>query len=1057
MSAFYADLHIHSKHSRATSKDCNLTELACWARRKGIAVVGTGDFTHPAWLNEIKENLVPAEPGLYRLRPDLETEIEQRLTSSRHRPSKLYDPGPTRFMLQVEISTIYKKGDRTRKVHHVIYAPGIEQAERIGKSLARIGNIGSDGRPILGLDSRDLLEITLESDPGSYLVPAHIWTPWFSALGSKSGFDSIDECYADLASHIFAVETGLSSDPPMNWRLSSLDRFRLVSNSDAHSPSKLGREACVFNTPMDYFAMRKALETGTGYDGTVEFFPEEGKYHVDGHRKCGVRLSPDETRRKKGLCPVCGKPVTIGVMHRVAELADRGDGSRPAGAAGFRSLIPLPEVLSEIIGVGPKSKKVAQTYRALISELGPELFILEHASLADIERVSSSIFVEAISRMRKGRVICEAGFDGEYGTIHLFKKDELAGDTKSVFLFDMPPLERKEAGPVKKPIASTAKSAEPGKAKQPVRAKKSRQVFPETGLFSSLERLDPEQRRAAEIVSGPLLVTAGPGTGKTRTLTHRIAHLVGERGVQPEQCLAITFTRRAASEMTERLKNLLPGSAARVPVMTFHSLGYSMVREHAERLGLPAPFRIADDMERRQVVMDILSVSEAKAGQLLSQISALKREGAADKHTDDQSYSMLLYERELRKRRMIDFDDMIRMPVDLLEKNRDLSGLYRERYRWISVDEYQDMDEDQYRLIKLLVPEHGNICAIGDPDQAIYGFRGAKVGFFQKFCDDFKDARTVQLTGNYRSTGMIVKASKQVIAPSSLADKSSLAARMPDMARVTIHEAVTDKAEAEFVVHSVERLIGGSTFFSMDSGRVDSDDGAEAFSFSDFAVLYRTAGQAEALAEAFARSGMPCQRRSHNRLLESPEVRLIAQTMLSAPADKDVVARFEQAVELAKRKQSDADIPVAVLRSVAETSADTEDFLSRLAVGLDVDLWDPRADRVSLLTLHASKGLEFTVVFIIGCDDGLLPLRWGKSDDTDIAEERRLFFVGMTRAKERLFLCRAQKRLWQGKVRKMRASPFLRDIKDDLLERSKTEERRKKAKSVHEQLALFGA
>ena len=292
---FHADLHVHSKYSRATSRDLDLEHLAWWAARKGIGLVGTGDFCHPAWAAELKEKLVPAEPGLFRLRPDIEQGVAATLPPACRTP--------VRFMLEVEISTIYKKGDKTRKVHHLIYAPDFETADRIAARLGRIGNIKSDGRPILGLDSRDLLEITLESGPGAYLVPAHIWTPWFAALGSQSGFDTIADCYGDLAPHIFAVETGLSSDPPMNWRVSFLDRYRLISNSDAHSPGKLGREATTFDCELDYFALRRALETGDGYVGTVEFFPEEGKYHLDGHRKCEVRLTPKETLRERRALP----------------------------------------------------------------------------------------------------------------------------------------------------------------------------------------------------------------------------------------------------------------------------------------------------------------------------------------------------------------------------------------------------------------------------------------------------------------------------------------------------------------------------------------------------------------------------------------------------------------------------------------------------------------------------------------------------------------------------------------------------------------------------------
>ena len=318
---FYADLHIHSKYSRATSRDCDLENLAYWGRKKGITVIGTGDFTHPGWIAEIKDKLIPAEPGLFRLREDIEKAVFAKLPPSCR--------GTVRFTLSVEISTIYKKGDKTRKVHHLVYAPSIEKAEAINKKLGSIGNIRSDGRPILGLDSRHLLEIVLNAGDDCYIVPAHIWTPWFSVLGSKSGFDRVSECYGDLSEHIFAVETGLSSDPEMNWRVSHLDRYRLVSNSDAHSPQKLGREACVFETDMDYYAMRAALRTGKGYGGTAEFFPEEGKNHLDGHRKCETLLRPAESPKLNGLFPACKKPLTLGVMYRVEELADPGGAGPP--------------------------------------------------------------------------------------------------------------------------------------------------------------------------------------------------------------------------------------------------------------------------------------------------------------------------------------------------------------------------------------------------------------------------------------------------------------------------------------------------------------------------------------------------------------------------------------------------------------------------------------------------------------------------------------------------------------------------------------------------------
>lgn len=402
---FYTDLHIHSKYSRATSKNGNLEELALWAEKKGLNLIATGDFTHPAWFDEIKEKLTSLENGTFKLRNG---------------------NSPVKFLLNVEISTIYKKGDKTRKVHHIVFMPNIEAAEKFRQKLSTIGNINSDGRPILGLDSRTLLEIVLETSDDAYIIPAHIWTPWFSVLGSKSGFDSIEECYGDLASYIFAVETGLSSDPEMNWRVSSLDKYRLVSNSDAHSPPNLAREATIFSRELDYFGIMNALKNGNGYLGTIEFFPEEGKYHEDGHRKCNICLSPEETNKIKGICPVCGKPLTIGVLNRINELADKKGKIIPPPKAGkVFNLVPLAEILSEILQVGASTKSVLSTYENLIKELGPELNILQTIPIEDISKAHSSLLGEAISRLRQGRVIRQAGFDGEYGAIRLFENGEL--------------------------------------------------------------------------------------------------------------------------------------------------------------------------------------------------------------------------------------------------------------------------------------------------------------------------------------------------------------------------------------------------------------------------------------------------------------------------------------------------------------------------------------------------------------------------------------------------------------------------------------------------------
>ena len=860
---FHADLHVHSKYSRATSRDLDLEHLAAWACRKGIGVVGTGDFTHPAWCAELKDKLVPAEAGLYRLRDDIAEAVAQTLPAACRTP--------VRFMLEVEISTIYKKGDRTRKIHHLIYAPDFETVDRMSARLARIGNIASDGRPILGLDSRNLLEIALESGPHAYLVPAHIWTPWFAALGSQSGFDSIADCYGDLADRIFAVETGLSSDPPMNWRVSFLDRYRLTSNSDAHSPGKLGREATTFDCEMDYFAIKHALETGHGYAGTVEFFPDEGKYHLDGHRKCEVRLTPKETLAHGGRCPVCGQGVTIGVEHRVEMLADRSEqeAKAPPTAGTVTNLVPLPEILSELTASGPATQTVARSYDQATAKLGAELAILQEVPVEDIARAGSSLLAEAITRLRAGNVIRDPGYDGEYGVIRLFEENELKELTAGGMLFDAPIAKRK-AKPKAAPDPATDKIVAPAPPR--LRIVHDRASAPASGL---LAELDPDQRAAADIVEGPMLIVAGPGSGKTRTLTYRIAHLIAECGAAAESCLAITFTRRAAAEMQERLAGICCRVTAKlIPIHTFHSLGLAILREHASAAGLQPGFRVAGEAERVALLAQALDLTAHKAERLLRAISKEKRTqswaGA------DAAEATAAYGRALAERNWIDFDDLIALSVRALTADPGVAARCRERFRWISVDEFQDVDEQQYRLLTLLAPPDGNLCVIGDPDQAIYGFRGADASCFDRFRHDYPASKVVRLARNYRSSGTIVTASSQVI---TARRSEPIAEMVRDMhERIAVRTAPTDRAEAELVVKAIEQMIGGHSFFSIDSGRAAGAPRTN-WSFADFAVLYRTDSLSAALCEALDRSGIPYQKSSHAPLTDDLTIRALLQEL----------------------------------------------------------------------------------------------------------------------------------------------------------------------------------
>jgi DNA helicase II / ATP-dependent DNA helicase PcrA len=1036
---FIADLHIHSRFSRACSKDCDIEHLSWWALRKGLSVLGTGDFTHPAWAAELRDTLVPAEPGLFRARPELERKII--------RDSPPACAGTVRFILSVEISTIYRRAERTRKVHHLIYAPGFDAADRITAALAKIGNLASDGRPILGLDSRDLLDITLSAGPGCFLVPAHVWTPWFAVLGSKSGFDTVAECYADLAGHIFAVETGLSSDPPMNWTCSSLDPYRLVSNSDAHSPPMLGREATVFGTGLDYFAMTEALRTGHGLEGTLEFFPEEGKYHLDGHRKCGIRVDPEQTRDLDAICPRCGKPLTVGVLHRVAELADRPAGFRPPGAAGFTCLVQLPEIIGEIQATGPKSKKVTAEIGRLVAALGPELSILRDVPLDDLRRAGGSLLSEAIGRLRRGEVIRDAGYDGEYGTIRLFGPDELDGTA----LFSVTGLSsagrENQDSAERTTVSRTANRPSP--RRRDAEAAAPATVMPATPAAGSLlDGLDPDQRAAAT-AGGPLLIIAGPGTGKTRTLTHRIAHQVTERGVPARHILAITFTRRAAEEMRDRLAVLCPGRDRELTVTTFHGLGLRILREHHDAAGLGPRFAVADETARLRVAAE-LTGSERDGRRLVAGLA------------EDPDGALAL-RKELIARDLVDFDGLTEMAAALLRDNPAVTAGLRARWPRISVDEYQDIDPAQYDLLRAISGDGAGLTAIGDPDQAIYGFRGADVGIFGRFTADFPAATTVELSRNYRSDPAIVTAAMQAISPATLVQgrrvqgtvemREDPAAAGPDpgdpLGAVTVHEAADEHAEAAWIAAMIDQLLGGASFHSLDSGRADGHDHGK-LGLSDIAVLYRTDAQAGPLGQALTRAGLPFQKRSHDLLARRAGAPDIMREMRLQNSAGDADQQLAAAVHALAAARGERDPTVIDIRAAGELLAplarrcggDLERFRTEISLGAETDALDPRAEAVTLLTLHGAKGLEFDVVFLAACENGLLPLRLPGSGPVtparrvDAAEERRLLFVGMTRARGKLLLSCAARRTRHGAETPAGWSPFLAAINPELLGRA---------------------
>ena len=1021
---YAADLHIHSKYSRATSADCVPAILELWARRKGISLLGTGDFTHPAWRQMLHDQFLPAEPGLYRLSPDF-------TASDPFAPPGARDP---RFVVSGEISSIYKQGDRVRKVHSVILLPSLEAAEILSKKLEAIGNIHSDGRPILGLSAHDLLEITLDTCPEAVFIPAHIWTPHFSLFGAFSGFDSIEECFGDLTPHVHALETGLSSDPSMNWRLSALDRFTLVSNSDAHSPAKLGRELNLIDGDLSYPALKSALEQGTrgGFHSTVEFFPEEGKYHFDGHRSCSVCLAPEEAARLNNLCPVCGKRMTTGVYHRVMQLADRPEGCpAPAGAAPFERLVPLAEVIASVSGVSAASAKVQARYEALIHALGDELSILRSLPLDTIERAAGKAVAEGIRRMRAGEISLTPGYDGEYGVVQLMNEDEIRALTGQMTFLD--------ALLPEKPRKRTAKAADMI-AENPVQTV--------SAAPSASAGLNDDQRAAVDAEEKTIAVIAGPGSGKTKTLVARIARLM-EKGVKPAEIAAVTFTNKAAAEMRERLTQRFGSKRAiqGMTIGTFHSISLALLRR--TRPGLT----VLDESGALSVAGDVvgglaLNMTPAKFLRELEK----KRAGEPSEMTDE---AFALWQERLTALNAATFDELLL---------HELSDELTPPFTHLLVDEYQDINDVQRALVKRWSESGESLFVIGDADQSIYGFRGADAACFDRLLHDRPDTRVITLRKNYRSAPEILACAvplieqnggKREIEPGR--NPGGLVRRLP----------VPDEyAEGIALAKEIGRMVGG-----MDMLEAQAESRRQ-IGFSDIAVLYRTHRQAETIEKCLATEGIPYTVAGREDYLSAPEVtralsflRLLMQpwdraalhallpdASVTLPADctsddlcaqlsalgeparalaellssYSVRAKKEKPRKLLERWKKDQSIgvsePYSCLLNAASAASDLSSFLNDLTLGTEGDVvrsggkvYAP--DAVRLMTLHGSKGLEFPVVFLAGIKRGVLPLETPYGRETDVQEERRLMYVGMTRAKDELIL-----------LTHPEESPFLREI-----------------------------
>ena len=1037
MEQYLADLHIHSRYSRATSKGLTPRNLAAWGEVKGLTVVATGDFTHPGWLAELKESLIPDGSGLLRLADPagLGREIPWLPDV---RPA-----GRVRFLLSAEISSIYKRGGKVRKVHNLVYMPTFEAAEKLNAKLAKVGNLASDGRPILGLDSRHLLEMTLETDPLAFLIPAHIWTPWFSLFGSKSGFDSIEECYGTLAKEIFALETGLSSDPEMNWMLSALDRFRLVSNSDAHSGEKLGRECNLFSGDPSYEGIYRALRgqgVGPKFCGTVEFFPEEGKYHLDGHRECGVVMEPAEAKARGGLCPVCGKPLTLGVLHRVQDLADRSEPVKPDGMPGFTSLIPLDELAGEVMSVGPRTGKARGLVDRLLARFGSELAVLREAPAEEIGRVSTAL-AEGITRMRRGRVLRTPGFDGQYGRIAVFTPEEQRELKVGRFLAVPPTPGKVPTGRDTAPKNDDPPPEPPPAPPQPAAAAPPKPF--DRGL-------NPAQREAVASPARHLLVVAGPGTGKTHTLLAKIRSLL-DAGMPPQAILAVTFTRRAAEELRERLAQGAPeaqaseeGDASLLPhADTLHALALAAWADS----GGQEPVLLSEDAARRLFAAANPELSGAKLRAAWRELSLARERLAPPQPADTVGPGLYAarYAHHKADWNLLDFTDLLEFWLEKLTAGSD-----RPPYAHVLVDEIQDLTPLQLAVITALVGrDRAAVFAIGDPDQSIYGFRGASGGVRAALLAAWPDLEIATLAENYRSTQPVLNLAAGLF-PGRSPLVSRLSADTPVVSEIQLFEAPTAAGEAGWMGERIRELLGGTSL------TLARDLSAETLAPGDVAVLVRFSGLITPIRKSLERFGLPCAAPEADAFWNEPRVRLLlaaAGRLLGLPAPSDA----QKPPELPDRVLAKGPLGLsAYLGDIAPfdrlfwQGPEFKDLCRAFAAhdgwaGLlnfvstqsELELVGRRAQKVRIMTLHAAKGLEFAAVFLPALEDGILPFAGtdflsGKpghlAGQMDEDEERRLFYVGLTRAKSRLYLSHALRRDLFGRKLMLKRSRFLESL-----------------------------
>jgi superfamily I DNA/RNA helicase len=824
--------------------------------------------------------------------------------------------------------------------------------------------------------------------------------------------------------------------------------------------------------------------------GTIEFFPQEGKYHYDGHRKCNILWDPVETLKNREICPVCNKKVTVGVMNRILQLSDRKDIEKPGNKKPFYSIIPLKEILSEISGTGPNSKKISGLYLDLVKKIGPEFDILLNTSIEKIRQTDNELLAEAILRMRNREVIINEGYDGEYGKIHVFTKEDLYyfGPQESLF-------QKRNINKIKKrDNINLNHSGYNQLLKKKYNRDKLITAFikePDEKYkeLNPLKGLNPQQHKAASHFTGPALILAGPGTGKTRVLTCRIAELILKRQILPAHILAVTFTNKAAGEMEERLHLLLKNKKIieELTISTFHSLGYSILKEHPSILQRSEQFFLVDENSKLDFLLHYCKCEKNELKKMSGQITEIKQNLLQAESISDPSLVKVFncYNDFLQESDAFDLDDLIYYPAKLLSENHTVKSSYQQKFQWILIDEYQDINFAQYTMIKNLIPlKNANLYAIGDPNQAIYGFRGADIAFINTFLDHFSEAVVYKLTQSYRCSNYILKASTQVIG-----EKHEVKDGLTGIDRgvkISIFPQITHRSEAELIARTIEKMLGGLRFFSMDSGITGGNQKSDITSLSDFAILCRITRQMRVIEKALSEHGIPFQTIGDKPFFKQEPVRSIINILKYLCNGKNIILPYSLSERIRKMNIQNPDIENSIkrkknirdkileiitiyfpeltkennhiLKKIIELSSKFDNnlnhFFLHTDLGTSIDMYKKNMEAVTLLTIHSAKGLEFPCVFIAGCEDGIIPYNIIKNQAADYNEEKRLLYVGMTRAEKYLFLSYAKRRFIFGRNMELPPSPYLNSIEKSLKEVSKNNPKRRE-RVDNEQLSLF--